>query len=148
MSDGIDEEIVMRKGRLLKFAELTWEEIRDLPPERTIALLPIGAVEAHGPHLPLSTDVVISEAMAERAAELLPGAIGPTDRCDGGPPMPWRAVVMPPVWYTSATFASGFPGTLGVRPETVTALIVEIAEGLQATGFRALTLAKSSRTSA
>ncbi|MBL7396102.1 creatininase family protein, partial [Escherichia coli] len=38
-----------------------------------VAILPLGAVEAHGPHLPLCTDVIISEGMARRAAALLEG---------------------------------------------------------------------------
>ena len=43
-----------------ELADLTWEEVRDLDRPRTVALLPMGAVEAHGPHLPLGTDTVRS----------------------------------------------------------------------------------------
>ena len=42
-----------------RFAEMTWEEVRDLDRSSAVAILPVGAVEAHGPHLPLGTDVVI-----------------------------------------------------------------------------------------
>ena len=52
-----------------RFAELTWEEVRDLDRPSAVAILPVGAVEAHGPHLPLGTDVVIAEAMARACAE-------------------------------------------------------------------------------
>jgi len=45
-------------------AAMTWTEVRALPVNRTVAILPTAAVEAHGPHLPLGTDIVIAEAMA------------------------------------------------------------------------------------
>lgn len=41
----------------------------------TIAILPLGATEQHGPHLPLETDTIIADAVAHRAAELLPASI-------------------------------------------------------------------------
>ncbi len=44
---------------------MTWEAVQALPPSETVALLPVGATEAHGPHLPLNTDVIISAATAE-----------------------------------------------------------------------------------
>ncbi|HWN67087.1 MAG TPA: creatininase family protein, partial [Haliangium sp.] len=56
---------------VLRLAEMTWEELRDVPRERAVAILPVGATEAHGPHLPLGTDVIIAEAMARRGAERL-----------------------------------------------------------------------------
>lgn len=57
-----------------RFDELTWPEVERLDPARTVALLPVGAVEAHGPHLPLATDLVIAEAMARAAARRLEGS--------------------------------------------------------------------------
>src|SRR5262245_39517096 len=51
-----------------ELADLTWEEVRDLDHARAVAILPVGAVEAHGPHLPLGTDVVIARAMARAGA--------------------------------------------------------------------------------
>ena len=46
-------------------SDMTWEEVRDADLDHAVAILPIGAVEAHGPHLPLGTDVIIAEAMAK-----------------------------------------------------------------------------------
>src|SRR5947208_16414371 len=54
-----------------ELAQLTWEEVRDLDRARTIVVLPVGAIEAHGPHLPLDTDVVIATAMARDGARKL-----------------------------------------------------------------------------
>ena len=117
-----------RQARQL--AEMTWEEARDLGRGRTVAVLPVGAIEAHGPHLPLATDCVIAEAMARAAAERL--------EARGVP-----AVVMPVVSYTRAGFASGFPGTISASPATVTALVGDIARSLGAQGFRTLAIANA-----
>ena len=54
-----------------EFAKLTWPEAKTLFDADPVALLPVGATEAHGPHLPLDTDVTIAVAQAQRAAELL-----------------------------------------------------------------------------
>lgn len=101
------------------------------PPERrgdeppVVALLPVGAVEAHGPHLPLVTDVVIAVAAAEAA---LPGlrrlALNP--------------ILLPPLPYTAAPFAAAFPGTISVRAATVTALLADVAASLERQGVAAL----------
>src|SRR6185312_5388411 len=79
-----------------KWAEMTWEEVRELDGSRAVALLPVGAIEAHGPHLPLGTDVVIAEAMAEAAAARLEDA--------GRIPL-----LLPAISYTAAPFGGGFP---------------------------------------
>ncbi|HET9983409.1 MAG TPA: creatininase family protein [Longimicrobiales bacterium] len=109
---------------------MTWKEVRDLERARAVAILPVGAIEAHGPHLPLATDVVIAEAMARAGAERL--AAGGAD-----------AVLLPPLCYTAAPFAAAFPGTLSVSPETVTALVLDVARALTAQGWRALALANA-----
>jgi creatinine amidohydrolase len=109
---------------------MTWEEVRDLNPGETVAVLPLGAIEAHGPHLPIGTDTVIARGMVERAEDLLQ-RIG------------WRVLVLPPLAFTPAGFAAGFPGTLGVRPETLEALLVDVADGLTRQGFRALAIANA-----
>src|SRR3954447_24675510 len=54
-----------------------WQELRSpefeaLDPERTVAVLPVGAVEQHGPHLPVMVDACLNAAIVERALKLLP----------------------------------------------------------------------------
>lgn len=115
---------------VLALDELTWTEIRDLDRGRLIALLPVGAVEAHGPHLPTSTDRVIALAMAREGARRL---------AERG----LLALLLPPIDYTAAPFAAGFPGTVSVRPETVTALVADVAAALAAHGVRYLALANA-----
>lgn len=47
---------------------MTWPAVSQLPVQQTVAILPTGAIEAHGPHLPLGTDLIIAEAMARAGA--------------------------------------------------------------------------------
>jgi creatinine amidohydrolase len=113
-----------------ELAELTWEDVRGLDRTRTVALLPVGAVEAHGPHLPLATDVIIAQAMARAAA--VPLASQGLD-----------SVLLPPLPYTAAPFAAAFAGTLSVAPATVTALVCDLARELTRHGFAALAIANA-----
>ncbi|HSB55278.1 MAG TPA: creatininase family protein [Gemmatimonadales bacterium] len=109
---------------------MTWVEARDTAGPRTVAILPVGAVEAHGPHLPLETDVIIAQAMARAGADRLARRKIPT-------------VILPALSYTAAGFARGFPGTISLRPETVSATIVDIAASLQQQGYRVLAIANA-----
>ncbi|MDP9326532.1 MAG: creatininase family protein, partial [Candidatus Dormibacteraeota bacterium] len=52
-------------------AEMTWTEVDEALKERPVAILPVGAIEAHGPHLPLNADTLIAVEMAKRAAAKL-----------------------------------------------------------------------------
>ena len=108
---------------------MTWEEAREAGPGAA-AILPVGAIEEHGPHLPLGTDVIIAEAMARAGAARM-AARGS------------RVVVLPSLTYTSAGFARGFAGTLSLRPETVTATVLDIAGNLARQGFRVLAIANA-----
>ena len=111
-------------------AAMTWEEARDIAGPRSVAILPVGAIEAHGPHLPLETDVIIAQAMARSgAARLTAGGMS--------------AVVLPPLAYTAAPFAGGFGGTLSLRPETITATVLDIAAALAHQRFGVLAIANA-----
>ena len=101
-----------------RWAQRTWKEIQGLPKPSRFALLPIGATEAHGPHLPLSTDVIIAESMCQDAAKKLSSR-------------GHNVLILPPIAYTAAPFANSFPGTISVRPETVTALLVNAPHGME-----------------
>jgi len=107
-----------------EWGTMTWEEARDLDGRRVVAILPVGAVEAHGPHLPLETDVIIGDAMARAGAERLAAA-------------GYEPLLLPPLVYTAAPFASAFPGTISIGPATVTALLLDIARALTASTSRA-----------
>ena len=109
---------------------MTWEEARAAAGPRSAAILPVGAIEAHGPHLPLETDVIIAQAMARAGAGRL-AARG------------WGVVVLPALPYTTARFAESFAGTLSLRPATATAVVVDLAAGLARHGFAVLAIANA-----
>lgn len=113
-----------------ELAEMTWEEVRELDLPRTVAVLPVGAIEAHGPHLALSTDVVIAQGMARVGASRLVAA-------------GHHAVVLPALPFTAAPFGADFAGTLSVGAETVTALVLDLARELKRHGFAALAIANA-----
>ena len=109
---------------------MTWEEARAVAGPRSAAILPVGAIEAHGPHLPLETDVIIARAMARAGADRLARR-------------GWDVVVLPALPFTTARFAESFAGTLSLRPTTATAVIVDLAAGLARHGFALLGLANA-----
>lgn len=109
---------------------MTWTEVEALRSAAPLAVLPVGAVEAHGPHLPLGTDGVIAEAMASAGGALL---------AEAG----LEVLLLPPVDYVAAPFASSFAGTVSLRPATVTALLADIARSVAGWGVRMLVLANA-----
>ncbi len=111
-------------------SSMTWEEVRDLDRSRVLAVLPIGAVEAHGPHLPLATDVILSEAMARTAGERL---------SDAG----HDVVILPALYYTPATWAAGFAGTISINENTLQMLVRDIVENLAGHGVRLVAIANT-----
>jgi creatinine amidohydrolase len=93
--------------------EMTWTEIDEAMKDRPVGLLPVGATEAHGPHLPVSADTVIAVAMARRGAAKLK---------EHGVP----ALILPPVTFTVSEFGADFPGTISITPETSAALLKDV----------------------
>src|SRR5512134_1651225 len=95
-------------------SEMTWTEVDEALKERPVALVPVGAIEAHGPHLPLSTDTVIATEMARRgAAKLKEHGV--------------NSLILPPVYFTLAEFGAAFAGTLSLPAATATALMRDVA---------------------
>lgn len=82
-----------------------------------LAVLAVGALEAHGPHLPLSTDTIVAERIARTLAE----------RCNGA--------LLPSIAYGETWATSGYTGTISLSPETVRALAIDIVRGAAASGL-------------
>ena len=112
------------------FQNKTWKEVGEALTRGVIVILPVGSTEAHGPHLPLSTDVIISEEMSRRAAVKL-GKAG------------IEALVLPPISYSVTDFSSDFPGTISIRKETAVAMIRDICLSLYRQGARLVAIANS-----
>src|SRR5439155_1476649 len=111
-------------------SSLTWPAVRDLPAEHTVAILPTGAVEAHGPHLPLGTDIIIAEAMARAGAERL-SARG------------LQVLLLPALPIAPAPFASEFPGTLHAPAEATTLMVTGIVRSLRVHGIHVTAIANA-----
>jgi creatinine amidohydrolase len=108
-------------------SEMTWTEVDEAMKDRPVALVPVGATEAHGPHLPVSTDTVIAREMAKRAAAKLK---------ERGVP----CLILPAVEFTVAEFGDDFAGTLSMPPETAVARRRDVAVAA-AKKFRAVAFA-------
>jgi len=89
-----------------------------------VLLLPVGAVEPHGPHAPLGTDSIISAAVCERAAVELAGDAKV------------RALVLPEINFGVTRYSAAFTGAVTISETTLLALVVEICASLRAQGFR------------
>jgi creatinine amidohydrolase len=113
----------------MRWAEKSFPELGTESPG-AVAILPLGAIEAHGPHLPVGADVWIAEAMAESGRAILAG---------GGT----TAFVLPALSYAPAPFADGFAGTLSIRPETQRLLLLDLAAALERRGVAVLALVNS-----
>ncbi|HUG52900.1 MAG TPA: creatininase family protein [Vicinamibacteria bacterium] len=108
-------------------SEMTWTEVDEAMKDRPVGILPVGAIEAHGPHLPVNTDTVIAIEMAKRgAAKLKEHGVS--------------ALILPPVSFTVSDFAAKFPGTISVSPETSVALLRDVCV-FNAKRFRAVAMA-------
>jgi creatinine amidohydrolase len=99
---------------------LPWPRVQELARDGAIALLPIGSTEAHGPHLPLSVDVVLAEAVCRRAA----------------PGLSREAVMFPAVTYALTDFAAPFAGTVTLAADVAQAMLEGILAGVARAGFR------------
>lgn len=103
--------------------EMTWPELAEAAGAGMTVVLPIGATEQHGPHLPLATDCLIPLGIALEAARKHP------------------LVVAPPIRFGAKSRplsggGEGFPGTLSLHATTLLATIQEVIEGLARSGFR------------
>ena len=113
-----------REGATLHYLErMTYPQVERLAARTDLALLPVGPPEAHGPHLPVGTDLMAASELCERAARSL-AARGV------------ECVIAPLLAYCLAEVARPFPGTITVRAEVVAPLVADICLGLARSGFR------------
>jgi len=111
--------------------DMTWQDIADAGADsaRWIAVLPLAAVEQHGPHLPLGVDTFIAEAYLERVGKMLPADLPVTF-------LPVQRVGVSPEHLS-------FPGTLNMSATTAIAAWTELGESLARAGLRKLVLVTS-----
>ncbi len=105
-------------GAAVRWEHLTWPDAAALVARRQAVIIPVGATEQHGPHLPLCVDTEICYAVALEVSALT------------GVP------VVPPVGYGVSRSHGGFAGTLSLRPETLIAVMADLIESLHDSGVR------------
>lgn len=101
------------------FEEMTTLEVKEKVNDSSVAILPVGAIEEHGPHLPLSTDCLQPEHVATEVAKKL-----------------GNIYILPILKYGQCSSTKNFPGTITLRYETLTMIAEDIISELYRTGFR------------
>ncbi|MFQ6107268.1 MAG: creatininase family protein [Thermoplasmata archaeon] len=102
--------------------EMTTKEFEKRVSEDSVVIVPIGAVEEHGPHLPLCTDSIQPEYIASRVAERT------------------EALVAPPIRYGNCSTTRNFPGTVSISFDTVRSLAYDVISELARNGIRYIVL--------
>ncbi len=119
----------MADGAIRWWQALTTVDAEAMELSDPVVVLPVAAIEQHGPHLPLSTDLDIGLGLLEEAFQRLP---------DG-----FSAWVLPPQAIGCSREHARFPGTLTLEPEQLSALIEGAGESLARIGVRRLVLSNS-----
>lgn len=103
--------------------ELTWPEAEKRFKEVDVALLPVGAIEQHGPHLPLDTDSFDADYLARQVAAT----------CSDPKPL-----VLPLISYGVSYHHDDFSGTISITNETLSRMVYEIGMGAARNGIKKL----------
>ena len=114
---------VDRSHRSVLWGEMTWEEAREHLALTDVALLPVGAIEQHGPHLPLDTDAFDANYLAQRVAEA----------CTHPQPL-----VLPLIPYGISYHHRDFEGTVSIDNATLSSLVYDIGISVARQGIRKL----------
>jgi creatinine amidohydrolase len=109
--------------------DMTTVEFAALDCARVIALLPVAAIEQHGPHLPVSVDATINRGLLARALELMPESLPVT--------------ILPALPVGKSDEHGGFAGTLSLSAETLIRLWSEVGDSVARAGIRKLVLFNS-----
>ncbi len=106
---------------------MTWTEAAGVLQKRPVGLLPVGAIEAHGTHLPLDTDVIIATGTARTAAYQLRD-------------LGVDSLVLPAVSYSVSFAGTSFPGTSPVDAAVFEDYLTSLLQNLAPQGYRAIVL--------
>ena len=114
----------------IHFIDQTWPDLKRAIRKKTLILLPVGQVEEHGRHLPVSTDYIIAREVAARIAE------------QAAKKMP--LLLMPTIWtgYSQADLAK-WPGTIRLRTRTLMDLLFDVCASLIEMGFKKIVILNS-----
>ena len=97
---------------------MSWVEFDNRRKEADLVIFPSGAIEVYGPHLPLGSDIIVAEKVAQLVSEKVPSIVGPS------------------VEVGDSAALDAFPGTLVTRPESLKAVYEDICRSFIKWGFR------------
>ena len=103
---------------------MSWRDFAAADMARTVAVLPLAAIEQHGPHLPVGTDAYIGDGYLQRAIARLPAD--------------WPVLFLPPQTIGASDEHSEYPGTLTLPFETLVGALTAIGDGVARAGCRKL----------
>jgi len=116
----------MKQNVLLE--NMTWEEVlKKIEEGYSTAIIPIGSVEQHGPHLPLGTDTYVAMTIAEDAATKT------------------KSIVIPPIWCGFSPHHMVLPGTITIRPEILIEFLYDVVQSLALHGLKNFVLLNGHR---
>ena len=107
-----------------RYNRLTWEEMNDAIGMQKLVILPTGSTEQHGKHLPLDTDVLLSESVCLEVGRRIPD----------------KVLVLPPISYGLNRHHIDFPGTIHIEPEVFIAFCLNITKSVAYHGFEKILL--------
>jgi creatinine amidohydrolase len=107
----------------MKLAELHWPEVEKLEKKTLVALIPVGSMEQHGPHLPFEVDFFIASRLAEDLEKKIS-----------------EILLLPPVWAGVSAHHMDFPGSITVRAKVFIDLLHDICASLYHHGIRRIVL--------
>jgi len=109
------------------FPYLTWTDIQEMPDKENVVIIqPVGAIEQHGPHLPIIVDSAIAVSVIGKALSKLDATV--------------PAYALPPLYYGKSNEHWHFPGTITLSAQTLLAVLTEMADSIYRSGFRKLVL--------
>lgn len=115
---------------IYQWQDLTTEDFGTIVPETAVAILPMAAIEQHGPHLPVSTDTVICRGILDAAV--------------AAPFEPSGPVILMPVQAVGDSLEhSDFPGTLSLASDTLAEVLYQLGTCVHRTGIRKLLIFNS-----
>jgi len=112
-----------------RWCEMTSADFAHVDPERWVAVLPVGAVEQHGPHLPLMVDAAINRGILDRALARTPAELPVT--------------ALPTTWVGRSEEHVDYPGTLTFTAETLRRQWYELGSSVARAGVRKLLIFNS-----
>lgn len=107
-----------------RYEKLTWPEINDAVELNKVCIIPCGAVEQHGPHLPLDVDLVCPGGIAKGVGQQLADKI----------------LVLPTIAYGYTGHVMDFPGTINTHYETFIKQVLDVTKSLAFHGFKKIIL--------